>query len=369
MLVESNASLESHGKSSALLQSDPNALYTAFHALRQERKLRHRDAAHELGVSEGEALAAAVGRRGGCAAVRLAGPWPQLFEELPLLGEVMALTRNDSTVHEKTGCFADMSHEGQIGLALGKDIDLRIFYARWAHGYAVSEETAQGVQRSLQFFDAQGTAIHKVFLREGGDLAEWLDFVERHRHADQSAGQRMQPPESPAASLRDDEIDVGAFQQAWQGMTDTHEFFPLLRKFKLARTQALRLAPTDFAGRVSEGAARLLLQEAARSGTSIMCFVGNPGMIQIHTGPVHKVEVMGPWLNVLDPGFNLHLREDRIAAAWVVKKPTSDGIVTSLELFDAAGDTMAMFFGERKPGVPELAAWRALVDLLPHIDG
>jgi putative hemin transport protein len=356
-------------RSAGPLQADPHALYAAFHALRHERKLRHRDAAQELGVSECEAVAAAVGRRGEHAAVRLAAPWPQLFEQVPTLGTVMALTRNDSVVHEKTGRFEDMSHEGHVGLALGKDIDLRIFYARWSHGYAVSEETAHGLQRSLQFFDAQGTAIHKVFQREASDLAAWMDFVERNAQADQSPGQRMGPPPAPAAPLRDDQIDVAAFQQAWQGMNDTHEFFPLLRKFKLARTQALRLAPTDFAYRVNEGAARLMLEEAARNGTSIMCFVGNPGMIQIHTGPVHKIEVMGPWLNVLDPGFNLHLREDRIAAAWVVKKPTSDGVVTSLELFDDAGETMAMFFGERKPGVAELAAWRALVDLLPRIDG
>jgi putative hemin transport protein len=75
---------------------------------------------------------------------------------------------------------------------------------------------------------------------------------------------------------------------------------------------------------------------------------------------------MEPWLNVLDPGFNLHLREDRIAMAWVVRKPTADGDVTSLELFDADGETLAMFFGERKPGRAELASWRALVDTLPR---
>jgi len=367
MHAETNASLARIPV--AALQADPQTLYTAFHALRRERKLRHRDAAHELGVSECEAVAAAVGRCGEQAAVRLAGPWPQLFEQVPSLGTVMALTRNDSVVHEKTGRFEDMSHEGQVGLALGKDIDLRIFYARWAHGYAVSEETTKGVQRSLQFFDAQGAAIHKVFQREGSDLAAWMDFVERHAHADQSPGQQMEPPPAPVAPLRDDELDVAAFQQAWQAMTDTHEFFPLLRKFKLPRTQALRLAPNDFAYRVNEGSARLMLEEAALSGTAIMCFVGNPGMIQIHTGPVHKVEVLGPWLNVLDGGFNLHLREDRIAAAWVVKKPTRDGVVTSLELFDAAGETMAMFFGQRKPGVAELVPWRALVDLLPRIEG
>ncbi len=353
----------------ATVPDDPQSLYARFLALRRERKMRHRDAAQALGVSECEAVASAVGQGAPMSCVRLAGPWPALFEQMPRLGPVLALTRNDSTVHEKTGRFENMSHEGQVGLALGPDIDLRIFYMHWAHGYALSEETAHGVQRSLQFFDAHGVAIHKVFLREGSDAAAWSALVAGHADINQRPGERVRPGSVPAAPAADDEVDLLAFHEAWRAMTDTHEFFPLLRRFKLARTQALRLAPTDFAHRVNEGGARLLLQEAARSGTPIMCFVGNPGMIQIHTGPVCKVEVTGPWLNVLDPGFNLHLREDAIAAAWVVKKPTSDGHVTSLELFDTAGNTMAMFFGERKPGVPELAAWRALVHWLPRLDG
>ncbi len=150
-------------------------------------------------------------------------------------------------------------------------------------------------------------------------------------------------------------------------MRDTHEFFGLLRRFQLQRTQALRLAGPALARPVEPGAARQLLEQAAAGGVPIMVFVGNPGMIQIHTGPVRRVAVMGPWLNVLDAGFNLHLREDRIASAWRVLKPTEDGPVHSLELFDAAGDTVAMFFGERKPGRPERADWQALVEALPPL--
>ena len=82
------------------------------------------------------------------------------------------------------------------------------------------------------------------------------------------------------------------------------------------------------------------------------------------------MEVRGAqWLNVLDPGFNLHLREDRVANAWIVEKPTSDGVVTSVEAFDGDGELMAMFFGARKPGAPELERWRELVRELPRHEG
>lgn len=342
-------------------------LYSRFLDLRSERGLRHRDAARALGVSEGEAIAAAVGRSAPLRAVRLKGPWPALFEQLPTLGRVMALTRNEAAVHEKTGSYASMSHDGPVGLALGADIDLRIFYMRWAHVFAVTEDTARGVQRSLQVYDAAGTAVHKVFLKDGADLGAWAAFTDAHADAEQTPGGRFEPMAVPAAPAADERIDVEGFRAAWLAMADTHEFFPLLRRFGVARTQALRLAPAGMVQALPNSTVRALLQAAAAAGTSIMCFVGNPGMIQIHTGPVKKIELMGPWVNVLDPGFSLHLREDLVAQTWLVRKPTADGIVTSVELFDAQGETIAMFFGERKPGQPEIEAWRELLATLPGV--
>jgi putative hemin transport protein len=53
---------------------------------------------------------------------------------------------------------------------------------------------------------------------------------------------------------------------------------------------------------------------------------------------------------------------DHIDTAWIVKKPTIDGLVTSFEIFDHQGDAIAMLFGSRKPGQPELSSWRGLLD-------
>src|SRR3546814_20128818 len=81
-----------------------------------------------------------------------------------------------------------------------------------------------------------------------------------------------------------------------------------------------------------------------------MIFVGSPGVVQIHTGPVVTLKEVGPWFNVLDPGFNLHLRDGDITEALVVSMPTLDGIVTALEVTDAEGRQMAKLSGEVKDG-------------------
>src|SRR5690625_7968039 len=81
-----------------------------------------------------------------------------------------------------------------------------------------------------------------------------------------------------------------------------------------------------------------MLKRVVDREVPIMVFVGNPGVVQIHSGPVRRVVEKGDWINILDPGFNLHMRQDHVASSWIVEKPTEDGTVTSIEVFDKEGE-------------------------------
>jgi putative hemin transport protein len=135
-------------------------------------------------------------------------------------------------------------------------------------------------------------------------------------------------------------------------------------KHKLSRVRALEVAEGKFARRTGNDCVKQLLEKAAASGLEIMVFVGNPGNIEIHTGPVEKILEIPSWINVMDPDFNLHLKTDTIAQCWIVEKPSVDGVVTSLEVFDGAGEMIVQFFGKRKPGNPELEEWKTLAATL-----
>ncbi|MDP9043973.1 MAG: hemin-degrading factor [Pseudomonadota bacterium] len=350
--------------------SNQAAIRTAFRQARQSSPIRHRDIAATIGISEGELIASHCGpfsaAESPLRACRLRSEWPRIVAEVETLGEVMALTRNVSCVHEKVGRYANASSNGQVGLVQGEEIDLRMFYEAWAHGFAVEERLGDAAtQRSLQFFDAQGRAIHKIFLRPASDRDAFDALGARFAARRQTpAGMAVALPARSPSETPDAQIDVAGLRQAWSSLRDTHAFAGLLRRFGVTRTQALRLADPAYVCELPLCSARDLLTEAARDAVALMVFVGNPGVIQIHTGPVQRVLVTGDWINVLDPGFNLHLREDRIARCWVVKKPTRDGLVHSLELFDTEGETIAMFFGTRKPGEPERGAWRQLLAAL-----
>ena len=332
-------------------------LVSRWHTLTAtEPGLRMRDAAARLGVSEAELVAARCGNR----VTRLDGPWGNLIRRLPELGTVMVLTRNEHVVHEKTGQFGEIQIFPKMGLVLNRDIDLRIFLNHWQFGFAVTEATADGERDSLQFFAADGTAVHKIYLRDDAGKAALAALVEAHRHADQTALTGVAPPAAPCADRPDSTIDQASLRQDWLALEDVHDFQALLERHGAGRVQALRLVGKDLARPVAEDAFQTTLTLAGERNVPIMIFVGSPGVIQIHTGPVCHLKRVGAWFNVLDPGFNLHLREDSIASAWVVRKPTRDGTVTSLEIYDAIGQQLALMFGERKPGEAEREDWRLL---------
>lgn len=331
-------------------------LWQSYQVLKgSQPRLRTRDAARELGVSEAELVAADP------QSVALFPKFAELLGALEPLGPVMTLTRNEAAVHEKTGVYRNVSIDGPMGLALNDDIDLRFFLTHWRYGFAVRGERA-----SLQFFDRFGDAVHKVFLTKDSDAAAFEELL--GHYATQPAAISPDRERTPPVVKADEDIDGAGFREGWLALKDTHEFFPLTRRFGVAREQALRLAPEGLAKPVGLEAVEAMLREAASTGLPIMAFVGSVGCIQIHTGPVHRIEVMGPWLNVLDPGFNLHLNMTHFRRAWVVSKPTSDGAVTSLECFNEAGDLIVQFFGARKPGKPELAAWTRLAHELVNAE-
>lgn len=338
-------------------------LVSTYNQLKEEQpKARVRDLTTQMGIGEGVLLAARVGEN----VTRLRAEPEQILKALKPLGKLMALTRNEEVVHERKGVYDNLSFNRQgsmyIGLALNPDIDLRLFLHHWKHAFAVMDEARGKTLRSLQFFNASGVAIHKIYCTDDSDIAAYEALVQNFKDEDQSpallAASPIPKPE-PIQVLSDE--DAETFRQAWRDLKDVHDFHPLLRRFKLDRQQAFNLVQGEYTQPVAPKALQQVLEAARDQKCDIMVFVGNSGCIQIHTGPVDNLMEMQDWFNVMDHDFNLHANTSGITSAWVVRKPSTDGIITSVELFNAAGESVVTFFGKRKPGIPELALWRTIV--------
>ena len=331
---------------------DQSMLLTQYEYFKSENpKKRIRDAAQYLGVSEAELVGI------GAHNILLKPDFERILNNIAPLKEVMALTRNDYAVHERRGIYSKASFKGTIGLVVNPDIDLRLFMKNWAFAFAVEDNGRE----SVQFFDIYGDAVHKIFLTEQSDRKAYLTLVDLFRNPDQHPIKVETKPIVAQVEKLDEDIDVLGFQEGWKRLQDTHEFSSLLRKFELPRLQALRLAPKGFAEQLEVEVIEKFLNLVSSTRIDFMVFVGNKSCLQIHTGKARKIVRTGPWINILDTNFNLHLNDQEIAGVWIVKKPTDQGLVHSIEAYDKEGNIVIQFFGKRKPDIPEDPEWRKVI--------
>jgi putative hemin transport protein len=316
-----------------------------------------RDLADLLSISEAELTHARVGHD----ARRLQADARTLLTELEQVGVTKSITRNSYAVHEQVGRYQNQHLNGHAGLILNpRELDLRLFLNQWSSVFALSETNKRGVRHSIQFFDYQGDALHKVYTTDETDLAAWFALVERHQSAENPALE-LQPAEIKENNSAPDAAKIDA---DWRAMTDVHQFFQLLSRNNLTRQQAFRAVGNDLAYRVDNSALTEILEAAKSAQNEIMIFVGNRGCVQIFTGQIERLMPQDDWVNIFNRHFTLHLIEGAIAESWITRKPTKDGMVTSLELFAADGTQIAQLYGQRTEGQPEQIQWREQVAAL-----
>lgn len=329
--------------------------------LREEKKeMRNRDFAVSIGISEAELIAAycIIGK-----AKRLQIDVATLLESAPKLGTVMALTRNEYAVHEITGCFEKVVHHQHIPITLG-EIDLRIFSKQWKFAFEHDVIILGKSRKSLQFFDPYGVAIFKIYSNDTTNMEEWSNLIEKLLHEEQSSVLDILPTLLPV-QYETTKLDIEKFQDRWRKMTDVHQLHKIISEFKINRFDAVKYVGSEFANELKVEAIEKMLNQVAQQEIPIMCFVGNRGCIQIFSGKIKNIKKMGPWLNILDKGFDLHLLVSGIDSVWWVRKPINNGYVSSLEVFDKNGEMIVQFFGLRKEGQKEREDWRSLLNNLP----
>ncbi|MDF3128525.1 ChuX/HutX family heme-like substrate-binding protein [Kiritimatiellaeota bacterium B1221] len=317
--------------------------------------------AEKLGISEGEWVDACVGFE----SKRLIDNPAKFISMLPFLGEVKVVTSSKAVVHEKVGSYDHIKFNvSRDAITINNfGVDLQVTPSHWHRIYAVRGRNGRQIQHSLQIFDQEGTALHKIFMMPQTRQKPWLSFVESRLHPDHTPFkvQKIHKP-SPRPS---EPISFQGFRDHWDNMLDPREFSALLQRYKLEAIDALRYAGGDRANRVDHTQIDGLFKAAASQQTPLHIQVANHGCIQTHTGPIQNVVQHREWLAVFDEEFNLHVRHDLISEAWVVKIPTADGIVTALEIFGTDGNKILSISGAKTRGLREPHRWRDLVSTLP----
>ncbi|MCS7297513.1 MAG: ChuX/HutX family heme-like substrate-binding protein [Bacteroidia bacterium] len=333
-------------------------LREAFQKIRQEApSLYLREIAQRLGVSEMEVLRLEVGK----SVFRLHPDIPRLLAALSTLGPLKALSRNEWAVIETIGTYPTPSIEGGVMIFAGSPIDLRIYLAHWRFAFAVKSFAKDGRPLySFQFFTGWGEAIHKVYLTSADQVPQWEALTREFLHEDQvvEAEVLTSRPSEPSP----EEVEKTHFLKAWEALEDTHEFGSLLKRFGLTRARGVKMAEGTFTWLLPEKTPMLLLQWAISSQTPLMFFVGNAGIHHIYSGQIHTLSSAHGWINVLEPDFNLHLNPAGFSHTYLVRKPTREGDIYSIEIFGPQQEEVLWIFGARKPGTSVPSAWREYVE-------
>ena len=325
------------------------------------------EGAAALGVSEFELMLASPHSQ------YIGGQCKAVLEQFAGFTKVESIVRNDLAVHEKTAQYHNLKLGDKMGIALNiGGLDLRFFMWRWQHMLAVTDlSKADKPSYGIQFYDEQGGAIDKVYLREMTEpaISRWQDMIEQQRAAVTDDKLTLELKDTVQdwqyKDLTDD--NRAKLQRRWHKMTDIHQFYHILNKLEIDRASSYAQAPEGSTYQLSIEAVVATFEQARDAHCPIMTFVGNSGMVQIQTGTVQTLKRIGDWFNVLDKGhndFTLHLKDTALAQVWCVKRPTKDGIVTCIEGFDHKGVSIFTLFGQRIEGTPELEEWR---DITAHI--
>ncbi len=354
----------------AIADADADALKAKQAALQAEQPgLFAREIAQKLGVSEAKLLAADIGR--GATLLRSdVATYKTLFNRMHELGRIKAITRNENGVIERTAVALapKLDDQGRVKPGsgfVGTDIDLRFKMDSWGYAFAVVAPRAGGrTSRSLQFFAKNGEAIHKVYLNDEKGVPAFEKLVAEFKAADQKPDWTV-VTEKPVKPLTD--MNIKELRSAWFEMTDVHEFQRLINDFGISRERAFELIGTDAAYKITGKSVETLLETASKRQQPIMVFVSNQGMVQIYSGLIEKTEAKNGWFNVLDPDFDLHLRQSGVDHGWVVRRPAKSGTITSVEFYDTKGEQVVNFFSRRDPGKEETKIWRDIVANLPHL--
>ncbi len=157
----------------------------------------------------------------------------------------MALTRNESAVHEKIGVYDKVVTGDQTAMVLGAEIDLRIFPENGRMALPSKSAMATPFAAACSSSTRQARPCTRSICVPPPTLPPSRELVGRLEAADQSPTIDIRhdlPASDPSQAMM---RSVGELRRRWSRLTDTHQFFGMLKTLKVGRLlPCARWAPT-----------------------------------------------------------------------------------------------------------------------------
>ena len=267
-------------------------------------KVRIRDAAYQMKVSEAELLSTEINET---VSFLLIEDMAAFIKDVLKVDKIMLLIRSDYVVHEKTIKTKNIRLEDNQIIDLDKNDCSILDFNIDAFEYVFFQKKMHSNRelKSFQFFDKAGMAILKIYLK-GKDLGFF------------------------------DEIDLKykkTYNYEMQSDLDINNSNLLDSKIKINLPYDTSNSKTTCRD-ISVKSLRLILENASDMKTPIQIHALGLGTIQYHRNTVRNIVDYGPWVNVIDQKFNLHVLENGLTRASLIQYQFKDCQQYLINFFD-----------------------------------
>ena len=267
-------------------------------------KVRIRDAAYQMKVSEAELLSTEINET---VSFLLIEDMTAFIKDVLKVDKIMLLIRSDYVVHEKTIKTKNIRLEDNQIIDLDKNDCSILDFNMDAFEYVFFQKKMHSNRelKSFQLFDKAGMAILKIYLK-GKDLGFF------------------------------DEIDLKykkTYNYEMQSDLDINNSNLLDSKIKINLPYDTSNSKTTCRD-ISVKSLRLILENASDMKTPIQIHALGLGTIQYHRNTVRNIVDYGPWVNVIDQKFNLHVLENGLTRASLVQYQFKDCQQYLINFFD-----------------------------------
>tara|TARA_B100000676_G_C17999153_1_gene799797 strand:- start:552 stop:1502 length:951 start_codon:yes stop_codon:yes gene_type:complete len=267
-------------------------------------KVRIRDAAYQMKVSEAELLSTEINET---VSFLLIEDMTAFIKDVLKVDKIMLLIRSDYVVHEKTIKTKNITLEDNQIIDLDKNDCSILDFNIDAFEYVFFQKKMHSNRelKSFQFFDKAGMAILKIYLK-GKDLGFF------------------------------DEIDLKykkTYNYEMQSDLDINNSNLLDSKIKINLPYDTSNSKTSCRD-ISVKSLRLILENASDMKTPIQIHALGLGTIQYHRNTVRNIVDYGPWVNVIDQKFNLHVLENGLTRASLIQYQFKDCQQYLINFFD-----------------------------------
>ena len=267
-------------------------------------KVRIRDAAYQMKVSEAELLSTEINETVSCLLIE---DMTAFIKDVLKADKIMLLIRSDYVVHEKTIKTKNIRLEENQIIDLDKNDCSILDFNIDAFEYVFFQKKMHSNRelKSFQFFDKAGMAILKIYLK-GKDLGFFDEIDLKYK---KTYNYEMQSDlDINNSNLLDSKIKINLPFDTINSKTTCRD--------------------------ISVKSLRLILENASDMKTPIQIHALGLGTIQYHRNTVRNIVDYGPWVNVIDQKFNLHVLENGLTRASLIQYQFKDCQKYLINFFD-----------------------------------